>query len=79
LHEFVGLFSTNTNPALVFAATKQIPAMNDCWKKARTLVITDGKNNCYHPRVSSHLLMLSSLAGWTPFGYYRPSRETHKV
>src|ERR1700685_1835223 len=53
LHEFVGLFPTNTDPALVFAATKQIPVMDERWQKARTIVIENGENIDYRPRLTS--------------------------
>jgi len=59
LHEFVGAFPADTNPALVFAATKQIPAMDERWMKARTLIIQDGKIY-YRLCMSSHLLFLST-------------------
>jgi hypothetical protein len=78
LHEFVGAFLTNINPALVFAVTKQIPAMNKHWMKAQTLIIQDSKIN-YCSYLSSHLLFFSAFSWWILFWYYWPSCKILKV
>ena len=46
LDDFVGSFSTNTNPTLVFLTTKQIAEMHNSWMKARNLLLADGQTIC---------------------------------
>jgi hypothetical protein len=47
LHKFIGNFSADTDPVLVFVAMKQHPAMNEHWMKAGMLIIEEGEDTIH--------------------------------